>query len=105
MTAPAVKILNDFENARKDIAAKCRPAFDELLLYSLERRHLDVPAFTDMLLSNPEQDGAPALKNHLQQNVRLFKDPVGDAECNVRSGGRRGQHESKRRYVRLLCVR
>lgn len=43
MADAAVRNLNDLEKARKDIAKKCYPAFDELLLYSLERRHLDVP--------------------------------------------------------------
>ena len=73
MTDAAVKNLKALEKARADIAAKCHPAFDELLLYSLERRHLEVPEFSDILLSNPEREGAPALKDHLQQNVRLFK--------------------------------
>ncbi len=73
MTDAAVKNLEALEKARADIAAKCRPAFDELLLYSLERRHLDVPEYSDVLLSNPEREGALALHDHLQQNVRLFK--------------------------------
>ena len=73
MTDAAVKNLKALEKARADIAAKCHPAFDELLLYSLERRHLDVPEYSDVLLSNPEREGAPALRDHLQQNVRLFK--------------------------------
>ena len=73
MADVAVKNLKALEKARRDIAAKCYPAFDELLLYSLERRHLDVPEYSDVLLSNPESEGAPSLKDHLQQNVRLFK--------------------------------
>ena len=73
MADVAVKNLEALEKARKDIARKCYPAFDELLLYSLERRHLDVPEYSDVLLSNPEVEGAPSLKDHLQQNVRLFK--------------------------------
>lgn len=73
MTDVAVKNLKALEKARADIARKCYPAFDELLLYSLERRHLDVPEYSDILLSSPETDGAPSLKDHLQKNVRLFK--------------------------------
>lgn len=73
MTDVAVKNLKALEKARADIARKCYPAFDELLLYSLERRHLDVPEYSDILLSCPETDGAPSLKDHLQKNVRLFK--------------------------------
>ena len=73
MADAAVKNLNALERARKDIAAKCHPAFDDLLLYSLERRHLDVPEYSDVILSDPEREGAPTLHDHLQQNVRLFK--------------------------------
>ena len=73
MTDVAVKNLKALEKARRDIAARCYPAFDELLLYPLERRHLDVPEYSDVLLSNPESEGAPSLKDHLQKNVRLFK--------------------------------
>ena len=73
MTDVAVKNLKALEKARADIARKCYPAFDELLLYSLERRHLDVPEYSDILLASPETDGAPSLKDHLQKNVRLFK--------------------------------
>lgn len=73
MTDVAVKNLKALEKARADIARKCYPAFDELLLYSLERRHLDVPEYSDILLSSPEADGAPSLKDHFQKNVRLFK--------------------------------
>lgn len=73
MTDVAVKNLKALAKARADIASRCYPAFDELLLYSLERRHLDVPEYSDILLSNPETDGAPSLKEHLQENVRLFK--------------------------------
>ena len=63
----AVKNLKALEKARADIASKCYPAFDELLLYSLERRHLDVPEYSDVLLANPEAEGAPSLKDHLQK--------------------------------------
>ena len=73
MTDVAVKNLKALEKARADIASKCYPAFDELLLYSLERRHLDVPEYSDVLLANPEAEGAPSLKDHLQKNVRIFK--------------------------------
>ena len=46
MTDVAVKNLKALAKARADIASKCYPAFDELLLYSLERRHLDVPEYS-----------------------------------------------------------
>ena len=73
MADAAVKNLNDLEKARKDIAKKCYPAFDELLLYSLERRHLDVPEYSDVLLARPEEVGAPGLSDYLAENVRLFQ--------------------------------
>ena len=59
MTDVAVKNLKALEKARADIARKCYPAFDELLLYSLERRHLDIPGYSNVLLSTPETEGAP----------------------------------------------
>lgn len=73
MTDAAVKNLKALEKAREEIARKCHPAFDEQLLFALERRHLDVPEYSDILLSNPDAEGAPSLKDHLAENVRLFK--------------------------------
>lgn len=73
MTDAAVKNLKALEKARTDIAKKCHPAFDELLLYSLERRHLDVPEYSDVLLTRPEEFGAPELSDYLAENVRLFQ--------------------------------
>lgn len=49
------------------------PALDERVLFSLERRHLDLSAFTDVLMSNPEDEGAPELTTYLQDCVRIFK--------------------------------
>lgn len=73
MADAAVKNLKALEKARADIAKKCHPAFDELLLYSLERRHLDVPEYSDILLARPEEVGAPELSDYLAENVRLFQ--------------------------------
>ena len=73
MTDAAVKNLKALDKARLDIAAKCHPAFDELLVFSLERRHLDVPSYSDLLLANPEKEGELSRGDHLQKNVRLFK--------------------------------
>ena len=73
MTDEAVKNLKALERARMDIAKKCHPAFDELLLYSLERRHLDVPEYSNVLLARPEEVGAPELSDYLAENVRLFQ--------------------------------
>lgn len=49
------------------------PALDERVLFSLERRHLDLSTFTDVLMSNPEDEGAPDLTTYLQDCVRIFK--------------------------------
>ena len=73
MTDAAVKTLRELKKAQIDMANKCRPAFDELLLYSLERRHLDVPEYADILLPRPEDEGAPELSDYLASNVRLFQ--------------------------------
>ena len=73
MTDAAVKNLMALKKARADIAEKCYPAFDEQLLYSLERRHLDVPEYLDIHILNPEDAGELPRGEHLRQNVRLFK--------------------------------
>ena len=64
-------IANNLFKEGKDVV-KALP-FDDLILYSLERSHLDVPAYADILLSDPEADGAPRLVDHLIENVRLFQ--------------------------------
>ena len=71
MKDTSVKINKELEKARKDMV-DCQPAFDELLLFSLERRHLDIPEYSNILLSNTEENGI-TLKDHLQENVRFFK--------------------------------
>ncbi len=72
MANAVVKKLNELDLDREKMR-KCYPAFDERVLFSLERRHLDLPAFTDVLMANPEAEGAPSLTDHLRDNVRLFK--------------------------------
>ena len=71
MSSKAAMIANNLFKEGKDVV-KALP-FDDLILYSLERRHLDVPAYADILLSDPEADGAPRLVDHLIENVRLFQ--------------------------------
>lgn len=72
MANVVVKKLNELDLDREKMR-DCYPAFDERILFSLERRHLDLPAFTDVLMSNPEVEGALGLSEHLKDNVRLFK--------------------------------
>ncbi len=87
MADAAVKVLNDLNKAKTDIAKKCYPAFDELLLYSLERQHLDVPEISQILLQPPKD--APSLQDHLKNNVRLLKieEIVFDKSEDIHLGG------------------
>jgi len=70
MANEVVKKLEELQNEMRGYY----PAFDERVLFSLERRHLDLPAFTDVLMAtNLGSDGVSALSEHLEKNVRLFK--------------------------------
>ena len=71
MARKTATLANNLFEEGKDVV-KALP-FDDLILYSLERRHLDVPAYADVLLSNPETDGTLRLVDHLIENVRLFQ--------------------------------
>lgn len=72
MPDESVKLIEKLEAARKEIARTCYPDFQEQLLYTLERRHLDVPAITDALPC-PEAGGTADLKLFLSDNVRLLE--------------------------------
>ena len=87
MADAAVKVLNDLKKAKADIEKKCYPAFDELLLYSLARQHLDVPEISQILLQPPKD--APLLQDHLKNNVRLLKieEIVFDKSEDIHLGG------------------
>ena len=87
MTDAAVKVLSDLNRAKADIEKKCYPAFDELLLYSLERQHLDVPEISRILLQLPKN--APSLQDQLKNNVRLLKieEIVFDKSEDIHLGG------------------
>ena len=75
MAGAAVKNIQDLANQVKEISKKCYPDFAELILYSLERRHLAVPSFSNILIpeSEPENFSNFNLQEHLKQNVRLIK--------------------------------
>ena len=75
MAGAAVKNIQDLANQVKEISKKCYPDFAELILYSLERRHLAVPSFSNILIpeSEPENFSSFNLQEHLKQNVRLIK--------------------------------
>lgn len=71
MSSKPVDLVNEIKAAKAEIAKKCYPAFDELLLYSLERRHLDVPAINNCLLHSPKSERSK-LCAHFGKYVRLF---------------------------------
>ena len=73
MKDTSVSIQKSLEKARKDMV-DCRPAFDELLLFSLERHHLDVPEYSKILVDNPDEDETgKSLRDHIQEKVRFCK--------------------------------
>ena len=75
MADAAVKNTQDLAKSIRALATKCYPDFAELILYSLERRHLDIPEFSNILIPEGEIDNFASfnLQNHLKENVRLAK--------------------------------
>lgn len=71
MCAKHADLVSNIQTAKAEIAKKCYPAFDELLLYSLERRHLDVPTINNCIQQSPQCDRSQ-LHAFLGENVRLF---------------------------------
>lgn len=71
MCAKTADLVNEINTAKAEIAKKCYPAFDELLIYSLERRHLDVPAINNCVQQSPRSDRSQ-LSAYFGDNVRLF---------------------------------
>lgn len=72
MSDDSVKLVQGLEKARAEIAKSCYPAFDEQLLYTLERRHLDVPAITDALTPESGISG-DELMHFFSDHVRLLR--------------------------------
>ena len=73
MADASVKNFNALKQAKADMATKCYPAFDDLLLLALERRHLELPAFTSVLEDESNSYLSKNLSEHLKQNVRFMK--------------------------------
>lgn len=48
------------------------PAFDELTLLALERRHLEIPEFTDVMVDKASEEASESIKDHLLNHVRLM---------------------------------
>ncbi len=75
MAGKAVSALKDLQKEKADMArhTDVYPAFDELTLLALERRHLEIPAFTDVIVEKAGEAAAGSLKDHLSNNVRLMR--------------------------------
>lgn len=73
MKDAAVKTRNELLKARDELARESYPAFDELMAYSLERRHLNIPEVSEILMADIEGFSGISTLNHLKENVRLFK--------------------------------
>ncbi len=75
MSGEAVNNILNLKKQIKEISEKCYPDFAELILYSLERRHLDLPSFSNIIIpeSEPELFLNFNLREHLKENVRLLK--------------------------------
>ena len=67
------KMYNELVNEGNAIAKDCYPAFDSLLSYSLERRHLDIPEIKSVFIASGKEYEGMSLQEHLKENVRMFK--------------------------------
>lgn len=67
------KTLDELEKSRKEIAKNCYPAFDELIQYALERRHLDLEEFRYIYIQEQKDAFADAYQDYLKRNVRLLR--------------------------------
>ncbi len=53
---------------------KCYPAYDELLMYSLERHHLDIPEISDLIMSGAKDiENGNITEEYLTKNVGFMK--------------------------------
>lgn len=68
-----IKNLNALLDADKKLGKNIRVAFDEVLLYALERRHLDIPEFSNILINTGKDSESSKGHEHLKRNVRLIK--------------------------------
>ena len=75
MTDKAVAALRELQKAKADIAgnASVFPAFDEMTLLTLERRHLEVPAFAQAFVEKALATAAQNTTHHIQNAVRLMR--------------------------------
>lgn len=68
-----IKNLDALLKADAKLGKKIGLAFDEVLLYALERRHLDIPEFSNILLNAGKDLESSNVYEYLKRNVRLMK--------------------------------
>ncbi len=68
-----IKTFNELLKADKKIGKEVHLAFDAVLLYALERRHLDLPEFSNILFEPETNDDSSNIYEYLKRNVRLVK--------------------------------
>lgn len=75
MKDKAVSALKELQKAKVDMATHqgVYPAIDELTLLALERRHLEIPALTDVIVERAAETVAGSIKDHLWNHVRLMR--------------------------------
>ena len=69
MSGQIDEMLHRLHQVKQEIK-NCYPAFDELLQYALERRHLDMPEVRGLVMDDEIQDN---LRDYLSGNVRLIQ--------------------------------
>lgn len=53
---------------------ECYPAYDELLMYSLERHHLDIQEISDLIMSGAKDiENGNVTEEYLTKNVGFMK--------------------------------
>ena len=73
MSKEAVDLLNKVASDQKSIVANVMPALDEILLFALERKYLDLDRFNDLFIEQREELKKHDLSDRLRQGVRLLK--------------------------------
>ena len=71
MADKSLKLLDELQKAKEEQSRNKNiyPAFDELTLIALERRHLELPEYSNVIIEAADNEGG----FHLQNNVRLLK--------------------------------
>lgn len=72
MSDAAIKILRESARAQEQIK-NCAPAFDDILLFALERRYLGIPEFREIIIDQQQSLDSAFLIERLRTQVRLIK--------------------------------